>query len=243
VIEMTKYRSGDEEATESIIESYFAGNVNFDKDISWLRHSGGAGAVDFALIKGASMLELSQYRGAVGRHLRHLKKDHGVEIIRVDGKYRIANSGSVSNAFEDISEITNSTIPETEKQTLVRARLGQGRFRSDLFKLWNGRCCVSGCQLSTVLRASHIKPWSECTNEERLDPYNGLLLIPQYDTAFDLGYISFDENGKMVISEYLSLEDRVALGIRDDVKIILHEKNKKYMQYHLTERFRGSSSY
>lgn len=237
---MTKYRSGDEEATESIIESYFAGNVNFDKDVSWLRHSGGAGAIDFALIKGASMPELSQYRGAVGRHLRHLQKDHGVKITRLDGKYRIATLSSATTALEDIAEITNTTLSETEKQTLVFARLGQGRFRSDLFKLWNSRCCISGCRLAPVLRASHIKPWSDCTNEERLDPYNGLLLIPQYDTAFDLGYISFDENGTIVISKHLNVKERVSLGIRDNVQIILHQRTKSYMQYHFTERFRGS---
>ena len=59
-----------------------------------------------------------------------------------------------------------------------------GRFRDDLVASFGGRCCLSGLDVTELLRASHIKPWRDSNNIERLDPYNGLLLSPAYDAAF-----------------------------------------------------------
>ena len=61
-------------------------------------------------------------------------------------------------------------VDETTRQRLVEARLGQGRFRRQVLEKWHRRCVVSGCTLEDILRASHIKPWRESNNDERLDP-------------------------------------------------------------------------
>jgi HNH endonuclease len=124
----------------------------------------------------------------------------------VDASYPLADDEM------DIADIkSRNDIPETTKQALVAARLGQGGFRAALDKLWNGRCSIRGFSTRELLRASHIKKWSESTDKERLDPNNGLLLSAHLDALFDKGLISFDQNGKMLVSKKVPAFERGAL--------------------------------
>src|SRR5665811_1547849 len=86
----------------------------------------------------------------------------------------------------DLREIQNAR--PTEREELLKSRIGQGTFRQSLIKL-RRKCYVTGIADERFLRASHIKPWRDSTNQERLDPYNGLLLSPIYDYLFDRAYI------------------------------------------------------
>jgi len=116
---------------------------------------------------------------------------------------------------QDIETIMqDESIDNTQKATLVNTRLGQGKFRQKLVKRWDG-CAVTGYQSSQFLIASHIKPWSKSNDRERLDPYNGFLLLPNLDKAFDLGYISFAESGRIKVSEFI--EKPRVLGIVDSM--------------------------
>lgn len=137
---------------------------------------------------------------------------------------------------EDIAEIiANPNIPETQKAMLVNTRIGQGKFREKLINYWQG-CAVTGYQSARFLVASHIKPWRASNNEERLDTYNGLLLLPNLDKAFDLGYISFEESGKVKISE--ALEEHQKLGIMKGMKINLVKEHQDYLAYHREIEFK-----
>ena len=130
-------------------------------------------------------------------------------------------------------------LTETEKQTIILARIGQGRFRSNLIKYWQG-CAVSHCTKTGLLIASHIKPWCEATNEERIDTFNGLLLLPNYDKLFDTGYITFASTGKMIYSKFLSETDRRILGLNEDLSLIrIEEKHRFYLKYHRDFCFLG----
>lgn len=129
-------------------------------------------------------------------------------------------------------------LSKTEAEAVRLSRIGQGRFRDSLLALW-ARCSVTGCRATRVLRASHIKPWAGSTNEERLDPYNGLLLIPNLDAAFDIGLITFDEDGKIQLSSQLCSEDVASLGILPTMRIsTIHKRHLKYLRYHRQERFK-----
>ena len=97
---------------------------------------------------------------------------------------------------------------ETTRKILVEARLGQGRFRSDLIERWTGACAVTRCAVLDILRASHIKPWKSSNNEERLDPANGLLLSANFDALFDAGLVTFDDSGHMLVSKLISTSER-----------------------------------
>ena len=82
-------------------------------------------------------------------------------------------------------------MSEHEKWAIVKQRIGQGAFRKQLMEKWKG-CSVTGYEQSEILVASHIKPWSESSDEEKLDTNNGLLLVANLDKAFDQGLITFE---------------------------------------------------
>lgn len=147
------------------------------------------------------------------------------------------------NPLQEIAqqEPTYRDLPETERKAVVQSRIGQGRFREELIAFW-GRCAVTGCRHHALLRASHIKPWRVANNVERLDRFNGLLLIPNLDTAFDAGLISFTTSGRVLISSILSEEDRRTLGIHPDINIAgLVEQHYPYLAYHQRHIFRAGN--
>lgn len=132
---------------------------------------------------------------------------------------------------------TNDAEIDTEYKIMQTVRVGQNVFRAKLIDYWEC-CAITGFDDSHLLVASHIKPWKDATNEERLDEYNGILLLPNYDKLFDSGYISFDQDGKIVISSKLSDEQKKILGLSDDIKLRkIDDKHKKYLDYHLNNCF------
>jgi hypothetical protein len=105
-----------------------------------------------------------------------------------------------------ILEITSDLqIPETTRLDLVESRVGQGQFRKMVLRK-EPICRVTGTSIPDFLIASHIKPWRNCSNEERLDANNGLMLAPHIDRLFDKGWISFSDHGDLLISRSLSEE-------------------------------------
>lgn len=101
-------------------------------------------------------------------------------------------------------------LRETTRQQLIQARVGQGVFRTKVLARWNDRCALTGCNLKPVIRASHIVPWGKCdTDNERLDPENGLPLLATVDALFDSGLISFDDEGNVLFSGRLSSAHRM----------------------------------
>jgi hypothetical protein len=99
------------------------------------------------------------------------------------------------------SIVSEDNVTDTDKATLIKTRIGQGNFRQKLISLWGG-CAVTGYKDASMLVASHIKPWRASSNVERLDGYNGLLLLPTLDKAFDSGFISFDLAGRMEFPDF-----------------------------------------
>lgn len=103
-------------------------------------------------------------------------------------------------------------IGPTQKQQLVQARRGQGVFKANV--RLNEQCCrVTGVADPKFLIASHIKPWRESNDQEKLDGCNGLLLSPHVDRLFDGGLISFDDDGVILHSSQLPPEVWSAWGL------------------------------
>jgi hypothetical protein len=125
--------------------------------------------------------------------------------------------------------VLDDKLNETEKETLILSRRGQGKYRENLIKIW-GKCSISGYPDYRLLVASHIKPWNKSNNTERIDPFNGLLLLPTYDKLFDLGLISFSEIGNILISNQLKHYN--LLSLRNDISIALNKSHYKYLDYH-----------
>jgi len=121
----------------------------------------------------------------------------------------------------------------TTAEALVNARVGQGRFRTEVLRLWGNRCCVTGIETPEAIRASHIKPWRDSTDEERLDPRNGLPLAGTLDGLFDAGLITFDETGTLLVSRKLSADERERLGIAEATLGRVPEgKTAHYLAHH-----------
>ena len=85
-----------------------------------------------------------------------------------------------------------------------------------------------------MLIASHIKPWSVCSNEERLSTENGLLLCANYDKLFDSGLISFDDNRKIIVSRYVDESNKKRLFLSKDIfaNITISNEMKHNFEYH-----------
>ena len=118
-------------------------------------------------------------------------------------------------------ETQTRTLPKsTDAERLVVQRVGQNIFREALLEYWDRSCAVLGVTEPKLLRASHIRPWAECDSDaERLDVYNGLLLSAHLDAAFDSYLISFDDTGRIIISDALSQPDREHLSIDDGLSL------------------------
>ncbi|MDF2064947.1 HNH endonuclease [Bacillus sp. Cr_A10] len=133
--------------------------------------------------------------------------------------------------FKEIQQVENLPITQTEKERLIKARIGQGKFKRLLIER-ECKCALCGVTDPRILIASHIKPWSTSTNEERLDVNNGLLLCPNHDALFDKQLISFDMQGKIMISQTLDETVRIFMNVNDEMRVELTQKQLFYMEEH-----------
>jgi 5-methylcytosine-specific restriction protein A len=122
---------------------------------------------------------------------------------------------------------------KTERQGLVTSRVGQGAYRKRIIHRWEYKCAVTGFDNLNILIASHIVPWSESTDIERLDVDNGLLLSPTYDALFDQHLISFEHNGKIILSNSIEMQAYQKIGVTGLEKISnLSDYNRNYLDRH-----------
>ena len=187
-------------------------------------------------------------RGLQNVYLASINDDLGNKLLELIGEERdniISESeehqGEIKTdqeAEEDVLEQNirkRKDISETEKETVVKARKGQGRFREDVISL-HKKCPLTGIDNPILLKASHLKPWSKCeSNQERVDPLNGLPLTPTADHLVDSGFISFDVDGTIIFSKEISKNELVALGIdpNKEYKVkIIDKRQVDYLKYH-----------
>ncbi|MGY0580214.1 MAG: HNH endonuclease [Paraglaciecola chathamensis] len=182
-----------------------------------------------ALVKKVHQLPIFQERNSTGHNMYSSALNKYSEYLSL---------GAIQSIEEDIEEIIyQESIEPTEKAQLISARVGQGQFRKSLLSYW-GKCAVTGASDPALLLASHIKPWSKSNDIERLDRFNGLLLTPNLDRAFDQGLISFDPSGEILISSELKEPEK--LGINESMKIYLETEHHNYMGFHRKNLFKST---
>lgn len=146
-----------------------------------------------------------------------------------------------STLFQEIEQFKKASpsLQETTREAIIQSRIGQGQFRLSLIAYWQG-CSVTGCSQVEILRASHIKPWRDCTNDERLNVYNGLLLLPNFDACFDIGFISFSDEGNILISSQISDAALSQLGIQREMRLSkIEPEHKVFLEYHRQKVFQA----
>jgi putative restriction endonuclease len=133
----------------------------------------------------------------------------------------------------------DQSISETEKLTLVLSRLGQGKFKENVKDIEFG-CRITKVDKIEHLRASHLKPWRDSNNTERLDGENGLLLTPSIDHLFDRGFISFENNGDLLISPVSHKPSLEKMGVEVNSKLNVGsftQGQKSFLDFHRDEIF------
>lgn len=180
-----------------------------------------------------SMLKNKKYEGLQS------KPEWGIDINK-SNKYELSNFSAdkiLKNLTKNINkkyieELEKTKYKETEKQALVKIRLGHSKLRDEVIKN-KYKCEICGLSYNKLLVASHIKPWSKSDDSEKLDFENILLLCSMHDALFDKGLISFDDNGKILISRELGEEEKALVNINEDSCIDINsQKQKDYLKYH-----------
>jgi predicted restriction endonuclease len=160
-----------------------------------------------------------------------LPTEHANELQKL---WNSSNSKPDSNNLENLID---NEITETEKEQIIKSRIGQSAFKKALLAV-EKKCKLCGVSDERFLVASHIKPWSQSNHQERLDPNNGLLLCPNHDVLFDKGYISFKDDGTILISNSLDETSRLFLNINDKLQIRMNEAQQQYMKWHRENIFK-----
>lgn len=124
----------------------------------------------------------------------------------------------------------------TERKGLVTSRVGQGAYRKSIMHRWEYQCAVTDFNDPRILIASHIVPWKEATDDERLDVDNGILLSPTYDALFDKHLISFEDSGKIILSDDIEQKAFSLIGVTGNERVRdLSDGNKHYLDTHRTK--------
>jgi hypothetical protein len=172
--------------------------------------------------QGIYLAEISEELGelllALTQYVLHIAEQEGVSPVVAQ--------------LADIDQLRNEPLAETQREQLVKARIGQGIFRS-LVLLKHPACRVTGVTDKRVLRASHIKPWKDSTNFERLDGSNGIMLSPHLDALFDQGLMSFEDNGRALFRNDLDKTVLKKWAIPpSDAATPFHASQRPYLRLH-----------
>ncbi|MDB5135688.1 MAG: endonuclease family protein [Mucilaginibacter sp.] len=174
-----------------------------------------------------SILKLKSEQGQIYFYFR----------LFLDYNYNINNHPSKIREQEKAIEDSKS-ISTTKKEVIISARIGQGKFREKLLEQMFS-CPITDVSDERLLMASHIKPWVQSNDKEKIDPYNGLILTPTYDKMFDQGFISFEDDGTLLISPYISPLNIKKLNLSKIKKYNIQPKGReKYLDYHRKNIFK-----
>jgi hypothetical protein len=198
-----------------------------------------------------SKVEIESFRLSVGRAVASMHQaPNATKRGNAQKRLRILLSRIVKpeelacvpeNSFDSVDGLNDfeSRLSLTEREYLSTARIGQGDFRRRLHERFPHGCPITGITNHEVLIASHIKPWRACSNEERLDHYNGLLFSALIDRLFDRGLISFEASGRLMVSPHLSPTDVRASNLNREITIAIPQSSLGYLLYHRVYEFRS----
>jgi 5-methylcytosine-specific restriction protein A len=140
----------------------------------------------------------------------------------------------LSDVADDPIDIHYTNTPTlTERSGLVTSRVGQGAYRKSIIHRWEYKCAVTNYNKLDILIASHIVPWAQSNDMERLDVHNGILLSPTYDALFDKHLITFDNKGKIILSNKIETSAYQKIGVTGNEQIHdLSLYNVNYLEKH-----------
>lgn len=169
-------------------------------------------------------------------------EEYDLTLKHLSGESTIFEKLEIQQTIENQIEQSiegRTDIGVTTKDQLVKSRRGQGVFKANV-RLNESGCRITGVNDPVHLRASHIKPWRDCTDEEKLNGCNGLLLAPHVDHLFDRGFISFTPSGELLVSPLLNQDVMDSWGMSSIVNVgKFNDKQKEFLDYHNRMIFKG----
>ena len=161
------------------------------------------------LAKSSSYLKSGYCSAALSQLIDFLpQQQHATNALEVLNSH----SGSDSELAQKLAKLeltvsSNAAYDATSQDgkdriRAVKTRIGQRAFREVILDIYSRRCCVTGLDIPTVNRASHIIGWADPKGKKiRMDPRNGLCLSATYDAAFDRHLISLDDDYRIILSK------------------------------------------
>ena len=195
--------------------------------------------IDFSASGKCSWINYQQFNGILLELQELLSERLDCEVSALDAHsfaWIIGRQMEEDGALPDVWDY--EALGPTERDAVVKARIGQGPFRDALLDHW-GSCAVTEVADQDLLRASHIIPWSKASIQDRTNLFNGLLLAAHMDALFEVGRISFADNGEIIISPALSGSDAAALGVHKGMRLrSVDDRHKAPLEYHRSKKFK-----
>ncbi len=166
--------------------------------------------------------ETHDIKGRIRIGIKFFFKIAGLDLgIRFDDRVIFNSQTDIQKpTADDKTKIKNYLKPNvTERSGLVNTRVGQGAYRKSILHRWEYKCAVTKFNDLRILIASHIVPWRDSTDKERLDVENGILLSPTYDGLFDQHLITFSKNGNFELSNSIETTAYQKIGVTGTEKI------------------------
>ena len=165
-------------------------------------------------------------------------------VMALAGKLATSEPMQLSEEPVDYAVLSEAGMNSIDRAVTTKSRgIAQRLFRGNLLRLWQGSCAVTSVQEPRVLRSGHIKPWADSNVREKVDHFNGLLLIPNLDALFNEGLISFQNEGRILVSQDWHADDKRRMHVTPDLRLrTVHSESCRYLEYHRDVVFeRGSS--
>lgn len=155
-------------------------------------------------------------------------------VVALAGKLTTSEPMKLSEEPVDYAVLSEAGMSSIDRAVTTKSRgIAQRLFRGNLLRLWQGSCAVTSVQEPRVLRSGHIKPWADSNVQEKVDHFNGLLLIPNLDALFNKGLISFQNDGRMLVSQDWRADDNRRMHITPDLHLrTVHPESCRYLEYH-----------
>lgn len=156
----------------------------------------------------------------------------------------LAETPRMQDESVDYAILNQAGINNIDKIAATKSRgIAQRLFRGNLLRLWQGACAVTQVQEPRVLISSHIKPWAASDLTEKVDHYNGLLLVPNLDSLFNEGLISFNAKGRVLISPDWRHDDQRRMHVTRDLELrSVHCETLTYLEYHRDVIFKSKAN-
>lgn len=146
---------------------------------------------------------------------------------------------NINATAEDLESAKIVAVGEPQKARKIAGRdaADQAKYRQEIISRYSS-CVITKVSDPELLVACHLKDYKKCTQQEEFDPFNGVTMTPTMHRIYDLGDMTFTEQGEVVFSDFLRNMDRKNLNLNRTIRVNLNAKSLPYVKWHNEHVFR-----